>query len=312
MPETILHHYQLSPYSEKIRLALGLKGLSWRSVEIPVWTPRPKLTPMTGGYRRTPILQLGAEFYCDTLLILRVIEEFGGSNKLYPAGQEGMVKAFCWWIEKSSFMNAVCLTIGNMEGKLPNELIEERRPFFGVDLDPGVLLPKRGTFVQRVNAHMHWLGEILADGRKFIFGEKATAADLAAYHPIWFARQNGGPEIEALLPVVAVGPWYDRVAAIGHGSVTDLTSEEAIEIAKKAQPSEPKDWSSEAQNAGLKPGDWVSVTPDDYGNAVFGRLLAWKAEEVVIRHEDPSVGHVNLHFPLAGFDVRAEQQKKAA
>ncbi len=312
MPETILHHYQLSPYSEKIRLALGLKGLSWRSVEIPVWTPRPKLTPMTGGYRRTPILQLGAEFYCDTLLILRVIEEFGGSNKLYPAGQEGMVKAFCWWIEKSSFMNAVCLTIGNMEGKLPSELIEERRPFFGVDLDPGVLLPKRGTFVQRVNAHMHWLGEILADGRKFIFGEKATAADLAAYHPIWFARQNGGPEIEALLPVVAVGPWYGRVAAIGHGSVTDLTSEEAIEIAKKAQPSEPKDWSSEAQNAGLKPGDWVSVTPDDYGNAVFGRLLAWKAEEVVIRHEDPSVGHVNLHFPLAGFDVRAEQQKKAA
>jgi len=312
MPELILHHYQLSPYSEKVRLALGLKGLSWRSVDVPVWTPRPKLTPMTGGYRRIPILQVGAEFYCDTLLILRVIEELGGSNKLYPAGQEGMVKAFCWWIEKSSFMNAVCLTIGNMEGKLPNELIEERRPFFGVDLDPGVLLPKRGTFVQRVNAHMHWLGEILADGRKFIFGEKATAADLAAYHPIWFARQNGGPEIEALLPVVAVGPWYDRVAAIGHGSVTDLTSEEAIEIAKKAQPSEPTDWSSEAQNAGLKPGDWVSVTPDDYGNAVFGRLLAWKAEEVVIRHEDPSVGHVNLHFPLAGFDVRAEQQKKAA
>ena len=312
MPEIILHHYQLSPYSEKVRLALGLKGLSWRSVDVPVWTPRPKLTPMTGGYRRIPILQVGAEFYCDTLLILRVIEEFGGSNKLYPAGQEGMVKALCWWIEKSSFMNAVCLTIGNMEGKLPNELIEERRPFFGVDLDPGVLLPKRGTFVQRVNAHMHWLGEILADGRKFIFGEKATAADLAAYHPIWFARQNGGPEIEALLPVVAIGPWYDRVAAIGHGSVTDLTSEEAIEIAKKAQSSEPKDWSLAGEDAGLKPGDWVSVTPDDYGNPVFGRLLAWKAEEVVIRHEDPSVGHVNLHFPLAGFDVRPEQQRKAA
>jgi glutathione S-transferase len=312
MPEIILHHYQLSPYSEKVRLALGLKGLSWRSVDVPVWTPRPMLTPMTGGYRRIPILQVGAEFYCDTLLILRVIEELDGSNKLYPAGQEGMVKALCWWIEKSSFMNAVCLTIGNMEGKLPNELIEERRPFFGVDLDPGVLLPKRGTFVQRVNAHMHWLGEILADDRKFIFGEKATAADLAAYHPIWFARQNGGPEIEALLPVVAVGPWYDRVAAIGHGSVTDLTSEEAIEIAKKAQPSEPKDWSPEGEDADLKPGDWVSVTPDDYGNPVFGRLLAWKAEEVVIRHEDPSVGHVNLHFPLAGFDVRPEQQKKAA
>jgi glutathione S-transferase len=238
MSEIILHHYQLSPYSEKIRLALGLKGLSWRSVDVPVWTPRPKLTPMTGGYRRIPILQIGAEFYCDTLLILRLLEDQGGPNKLYPPGQEGMVKAFCWWIEKSSFMNAVCLTIGNMAGKLPQELLDERKPFFGVDLDPCLLEPK------------HWLGEILADGRKFIFGDKPTAADLAAYHPIFFARQNGGPEIEALLPVVAVGPWYDRVAAIGHGSVTDLTSEEAIEIAKKAQPSEPNDWSSEAQNAG--------------------------------------------------------------
>jgi len=82
MPETILHHYQLSPYYGEIRLALGLKGLSWAlRLKIPVWTPRPKLTPMTGGYRRTPILQIGAEFYCDTLLILRVIEELGSSEE---------------------------------------------------------------------------------------------------------------------------------------------------------------------------------------------------------------------------------------
>src|SRR6202051_3847698 len=93
MSKVILHHYPLSPYSEKIRLALGLKGVSWNSVEIPVWTPRPKLTPMTGGYRRTPILQVGAEFYCDTLHILRAIEELGTSGSLYPKGQEGLAKA---------------------------------------------------------------------------------------------------------------------------------------------------------------------------------------------------------------------------
>ena len=89
-----------------------------------------------------------------------------------------------------------------------------------------------------------------------------------------------------------------------------MTPDEAVEIAKKAQPGEPKDWSPEGENVGLKPGDWVSVTPDDYGNPVHGLLLAWKAEEVVIRHEDPSVGRVNLHFPRAGFDVQPE--KKAA
>src|SRR6202171_4448473 len=165
MPEAILHHYALSPYSEKIRLALGLKGLIWRSVGMPRRPPRPKLTPMTGGYRRTPILQLGAEFYCDTLLTLRVIEELGSSKRLYPAGQEGVVKALCWWIEKSSFMNAVCLTIGNMAGEMSQKVIDERLPLFGVNLDPDVLLPKRGTYLQRVNAHIHWLGEILSGGR---------------------------------------------------------------------------------------------------------------------------------------------------
>ena len=66
-------------------------------------------------------------------------------------------------------MNAVCLTIGNMPG-LPQELIDERRPLFRVNLDPEVLRPKRALYLQRVNAHIAWLAEVLADGRKFIFG----------------------------------------------------------------------------------------------------------------------------------------------
>jgi glutathione S-transferase len=312
MSEVILHHYQLSPYSEKIRLALGLKGLSWRSVEIPVWTPRPKLTPMTGGYRRTPILQIGAEFYCDTLLILRVIESLGASHVLYPKGQEGIAKAFGWWIEKGSFMNAVCLTIGNMGGKIPQELVDERRPLFRVNLDPGELLPKRGKYLQRVNAHLAWLSEVLADGRKFVLGEHASAADLSAYHPIWFARQNGGAEIAELIAFPAdVGLWYERVAAIGHGTNTDMTPDEAIGVARVSQPSEPRGWSAEAEHIGLRQGDRVSVTPDDYGNPVHGHILAWTADEIVIRHDDPSVGRVNLHFPRVGFDAASAERTAA-
>ncbi|WP_298883559.1 glutathione S-transferase family protein [uncultured Bradyrhizobium sp.] len=312
MSEIILHHYQLSPYSEKIRLALGLKGQSWRSVEIPVWTPRPKLTPMTGGYRRTPILQIGAEFYCDTLLILRVIDTLGGAGALYPAGQEGLAKAFGWWIEKGSFMNAVCLAIGNMDGKIPQELVEERRPLFRVNLDPQVLLPRRAIYLQRLKAHLTWLTEVLSDGRSFVLGQNPSAADLSAYHPIWFARQNGGPEIVDLIAFEGVvDAWYARVAALGHGKHTDMTPDEAIEVARVTSPSEPDRISSAAQNAGIRRGDWVSVTPDDYGNPVHGSLLAWTADEIVIRHEDPSVGKVNLHFPTVGFDLVPAQREAA-
>ena len=311
MSKIILHHYPLSPYSEKIRLALGLKSVNWSSVEIPVWTPRPKLTPMTGGYRKTPILQVGAEFYCDTLHILHAIEKLGNSGALYPKGQEGLAKAFGWWIEKGSFFNAVCLTIGNMPG-LPQELIDERRPLFRVNLDPNELRTKRPLYLQRLDAHLAWLAEALADGRKFVLGKEPSAADLSAYHPIWFARQNGGSEVKDLIAFASViDPWFKRVAAIGHGDFSEITPDQAVEAAKTSAPGEPHEWSSEAQNVGLRRGDWVSVTPDDYGNAVYGNILSWTPDEIVLRHEDPSVGKVNLRFPRVGFDV-APAQKHAA
>jgi glutathione S-transferase len=312
MSALILHHYPLSPYSEKARLAMGVKGLSWSSVEIPIWTPRPKLTPMTGGYRRTPILQIGAEFYCDTLLILAVLEKTGSVGSLYPVGHESLAKAFGWWAEKGSFMNAVCLTLGSMGGKLPQELIDERRPFFGVSIEPSELLAKRGIYLQRFNAHIAWLADLLGDGRAFILGSSPSAADLSAYHPIWFARQNGGSEITDLLSFSnVVGPWYDRVTAIGHGKPVEMTPEQAIEAARSTKPEELDDWTAEAPRVGLQRGDFVSVTPDDYGNAVAGRLLAWSDAEVVLRHSDPSVGEVNLHFPRVGFDVLPTQKLAA-
>lgn len=90
-----------------------------------------------------------------------------------------------------------------------------------------------------------------------------------------------------------------------------MTPDQAIDAARIAEPHDLDEWASEAQDIGLRRGDIVSVTPDDYGNLVVGRLLAWKADEVVLRHEDPSVGRVNLHFPRVGFDV-VPAQKMAA
>ena len=97
---------------------------------------------------------------------------------------------------------------------LPQELIDERRPLFRVNLDPEELRSKRALYLQRVNAHLAWLAQALADGRKFILGREPSAADLSAYHPIWFARQNGGNEVNDLIAFASViDPWYKRVAA---------------------------------------------------------------------------------------------------
>ena len=56
----ILHHFDQSLFSEKIRVIFGFKRLTWTSVRISRIMPRPNLMPLTGGYRRTPVMQIGA------------------------------------------------------------------------------------------------------------------------------------------------------------------------------------------------------------------------------------------------------------
>ena len=99
--ELILHHYDFSNYSEKVRLVLGLKGLSWRSVEIPPVLPKPDYLPLTGGYRRAPALQIGAEVYCDTVRITEELERRFPQPSLYPGPDVAAQRACIAGLERS-------------------------------------------------------------------------------------------------------------------------------------------------------------------------------------------------------------------
>src|SRR3984893_19476461 len=100
MPDIILHHYPRSPFSEKVRLVFGFKEIAWKSVITPRLMPKPELMPLTGGYRRAPVMQIGADIYCDTLCILREVERRYPTPSLYPNGDKGVAHAATWWAEK--------------------------------------------------------------------------------------------------------------------------------------------------------------------------------------------------------------------
>jgi len=281
MSDIILHHYPLSPFSEKVRLALGLKGLSYSSVTIPVWMPKPDLLPLTGGYRRAPVMQVGADIYCDRLAL-----------------------AVGWWIEKFTFMPAVCLVTSLIGEHLPAELIEERKPFFGVDLSKAATLPDQPLNRQRLHAHLTWLAQMLQDGRQFLLGDAPGAADLSAYHPIWFVLKNAGAAGEAMLPMAPLRDWYARVGALGHGTPAKMSGADALAVAKAADPAAPGFDTGANDPSSCAIGDSVTVTPDDSGrDPVAGELVACSAQEVVIRRTDPLVGDIQVHFPRAGFEL---------
>jgi len=131
----ILHHFDQSPFSEKVRLVFGLKGLAWRSVLISRIMPRPDLMPMTGGYRRTPVMQIGADIYCDTQCVLRELERRFPEPSLSPNGEQGMAWAGAMWTDRAFFQNTVNLVFGSLADKVPQDFIEDREKLRGAKFD---------------------------------------------------------------------------------------------------------------------------------------------------------------------------------
>ena len=120
MAGLILHHYDFSNFAEKARLMLGFKGLAWRSVEQPPILPKPKLLPLTGGYRRIPILQDGADLWCDTRLIAQELERRVPSPTLVPDGTHGHGEAIAWWAEHQ-FMRPSALFVSGINAESANQ-----------------------------------------------------------------------------------------------------------------------------------------------------------------------------------------------
>jgi glutathione S-transferase len=264
--------------------------------------PKPDLTALTGGYRKTPVLQIGADIYCDSQLIMRELERRHPTPSFYPAGR-GAADALAWWAEKTTFSPAAGILFAKKPDALPEGFLEDRVKFSGRNIDPAVMMAAVPNLLDQLRAHFDWLDQMLADGRTFLQGPAAGLADLAAYHPIWFLQRNFGPTAAPLDGFPGLLSWAERVAAIGHGRRSPMTSEQALDVARTAT-SIAKASTDAKDPIGRKPGQVVSVTPDDTGrDPVIGELVTSGIHEIVIRRSDPAIGEVCVHFPRAGFVV---------
>jgi len=301
MADLILHHYDASPYAEKIRLILGYKGLPWKSVKIPRIMPKPDLMPLTGGYRRTPVLQIGADIYCDTERIAGELERRHPTPTLF-AQSEGLSRVIGNWVAMSFFGPAAFFVIGSNADQLPMEFHEDRAAMRGRKADVAASKANAPRFRERVRAQLAWLESMLSDGREFLLGDKASLADFSAYHPVWFILRNGFGQ--DLAPFPKVSAWARRVEQFGHGRPEELDSKQALRIARESTPAAAGKVDAQ-DRSGLKAGDKVAITAEDTGrDPVVGVLVSSSANEIAILREDETVGEVAVHFPRVGYDVR--------
>lgn len=304
MTQLILHHYELSPFAEKVRRMLAFKQLAWASVRVPAVMPKPDLVALTGGYRKVPVLQMGNHVYCDTALIARVLEGLAPSPTLYP---DPLASPIAEWADNTVF--AATRVVTRRPSRLddvlrwltPNELeriLEDRRT---METDARIPQASAATASVLLAGHFAWLERLLND-RAFILGEQPSVADFAMYVSTWLL-QHVAPEPIAKLPNVQT--WRQRMAAFPESTSTNMMPADALLVCRKSEGAVATH-ANFLDPAGFAFEQTVMVRAIDYGREpALGALVAADDREVVLRRYDERAGTVYVHFPRTGYEISA-------
>ena len=303
-PVLILHHYPESLFSEKARAMLNARGLAWRSVIIPMIMPRPDTIPLTGGYRRTPVLQVGADVYCDTALIAAYLDDKGAGPTFFPAASRLAAQTLARWVDTELFWASVTLRFqpSNMGSFFANA---EAAVAFAADranFGQGATI-RRLPLEESGPRYQVFLAELeaqLSDGRAYLFGPEWTIADFSTYHVLWFLHA-GGAMAQTLAAHPGAKAWFERMRTFGAKPGEEMSGPEALTVALNATPVAIQ---GSSDIADIPVGTLVDVGPTDYGVMPSrGELLNCDTASIVIRREHERTGEVHVHFPRHGFGV---------
>jgi glutathione S-transferase len=307
MAELILHHYPTSPFAEKVRLILGHKQLAWKSVVIPMVMPKPDLVALTGGYRKTPVLQIGADIYCDTALICDVLEKRAPTPTLYPEAVKGAARIVAQWADSAVFSAAMAWNfqpagVADVFAGAPAENIQafvaDRTAMRG-----GASRMSSTDAAATYKSYLRRLANML-HRQDFLLGPQPCVADYAAYHPLWFTLERTPSVASILNATPEVKTWMARMKAIGHGHFEKCTAEQALQMAGDARPADLQGEVFQDEH-GIALGSQVVIAADNFGlEPTEGELVAATRTRYTLRRTDDRAGNVHVHFPRVGFTLK--------
>ena len=299
----ILYHYPMSPFSEKLRLLLGLLNLKWGSVDVSAQPPRPGLDELVVGYRRIPVLQIGADIFCDTRIAYDALMALAPRNQMCGPNTVTAESALIDFAEGPVFFSAISnvnrwrglsflrsrLGIGGMM-----TFLADRYRMMG---DAKVQMPSK---VEAQKILLEYLGTLarLLDERPYLDGPNVGYTDLSCYHPLWMTRSLDPMAMKRWPETVR--DWFNRVGGQGHGEHRHITQKEIEKIINESTPKPlPRMVDSD-----FAYGQIVTVAPNDYAcEAVRGLLLCASEKSIVVLNTLASGREVHLHFPVKGFSI---------
>jgi glutathione S-transferase len=261
---------------------------------------------MTGGYRRIPVLQVGADMYCDTQLILRELERRCPTPSFFPDGDDGLPFAFSRWSDSTVFVECcVRMAFAPVADSLPPELVADRaRLYLGPTGDFKKEQADMPHVIAQFKPQMGWIEKRLNSGGPYIHGPEPGMNDLLAWYIVWFVKGRY-PDADALFAdFPKINAWSDKMTAIGHGNPTDMSKGDALAIANSTSP-EPAQTSGTNDAQSLVPGMNVAVSAiGDSGEVpVSGAIRCVTMDSITLDIHHASCGDVAVHFPRVGYRV---------
>ena len=288
----------MSPYSEKLRLTMGLLKMRWMSAQVAAYPPREALAALVGGYRRIPVLQIGAHIYCDTRLAFAALVGNESDYLRLSGGGEALRQ----WAEQEVFFAVIAAaSLYRAVRLLTRELgfwglMRFARDRIAMTRGATIVQPGGNAARDILSSFIRHLEERLQEGA-CLSGPEIGYLDLCCFHPLWMACQIDS-RIKATWPL-AVHRWFETIQSLGHGEIVPATPDTITDAID--------------QEAGLFAGDieppfleaeWVTIRPTDYArDESCGVLVLFDKRRAVLKRELPDGGAVYLHFPRDGFEI---------
>ncbi|KAI9030366.1 hypothetical protein DFJ74DRAFT_467607 [Hyaloraphidium curvatum] len=253
--------------------------------------PRPFETPvLTGGYRRIPFMQIGADMYCDTNRIAAELERRYPTPSLFPKASNGQAnEALAFMLSSTTdriFFNHV---VPQMDWTiLPKEFLADRANMRGVSsaeppkpLDPAVMMAASKNSQQQLHMYLSLIEAQLKSSPTgwFLGTETPHYADLQIFAPVQFIaglqRLPGSGVAKGFGPeeYPAVWKWHAALFAyadkVKHREANEpINPEDAYKIAEEASKADhfaPHEVEAKADVLGLP--KQIGVNTEDHVNA---------------------------------------------
>jgi glutathione S-transferase len=281
----------------------GYCDVQWQSVISPAMPPRSIVDPLAGGYRRIPVMQVGADIFCDSKLIAAELARSCNKPELSfeSCGQE--ISEYSHYVDTVVFMAGVQTSTPLKAVMTVFKLFSPLQAIKFIKDRAGLRKASSGRPLGRERA-LKLIGDHYADmesklaDNKFLFANTPTIADFSAYHNLWFKNLSDGSK--PLAGHQNVNAWFKRMSKIGHGDRSSATKRTAFDSAKSQAPRDIPENMKKAEHIGHK----VEIGPSDYAkDSVIGVLVGGDQSRWILARETTQFGTVHVHFPTQGFDI---------